>query len=238
MLYYLGILYKKRITLNCYKLFFFAPNLSSNRVPNRPNMLSKVSKALKSQFNKTIQLYGDRAGGQGNFEFAGLAEIKNIKFVLLKGNPQSLQQPADWRRFLRLLLLAQRIQKPVLLWNLPFTQNTSIENTTSLALGTAIKNTRVQLLKLTQPIISVYEETMDFDNAVKELNWADGTIIVLSDEEQDKKEEILKQKNLYCVSTTSAIPNKISEILDENLGKTKKELVEKRLDTLQNSGHY
>ena len=186
-------------------------------------------------FDKTIQLYGDRAGGQGNFEFAGLAEIKNIKFVLLKGNPQSLQQPADWRRFLRLLLLAQRIQKPVLLWNLLLTQNTSIENPTSLALGTAIKNTRVQLLKLTQPIISVYEETMDFDNAVKGLSWADGTIVVLSDEEQDKKEWILKLNNLYCVSTTSAIPNKISEILDENLGKTKNELVEKRLDGLHNS---
>ena len=235
MLYYIRILDKKRITLNCYKLFFSGPNQSSNRVPTRPNMLSKVSKALKFQFNKAIQLYGDRAGGQGNFEFAGLAEIKNIKFVLLKGNPHSLQQPADWRRFLRLLLLAQRIQKPVLLWNLPLAQNTSIENPTSLALGTAIKNTRVQLLKLTQPIVAVYEETMDFDNAVQGLSWADGTIVVLSDEERDKKERILKQNNLYCVSTISAIPNKISEILDENLGKTESELVEKRLDGIRNS---
>ena len=186
-------------------------------------------------FEKTIQLYGDRAGGQGNFEFAGLAEIEKIQFVLLKGNPQSLQHPADWRRYLRMLHLAHRIHKPVLLWDLPHIKTVSIDNPTSLELRTVINNTRMQLFQLSTPIISVYDETIDFDNVVEEVNWVDGTIVVRSDDKKDSKEEILKQDNLYYVSTRSAIPNKISEIFIEKSGKTKKELVERRLEALHNS---
>lgn len=186
-------------------------------------------------FEKTIQLYGDRAGGQGNFEFAGLAEIEKIQFVLLKGNPQSLQQPADWRRYLRLLQLAYRIHKPVLLWNLQFSLNASIENPTSLELGSAINNTRMQLFRLSERIISVYDETMDYENVVEGLSWADVSIVVMSDEERDSKEQILKQDNLYYVSTRSAIPKKITEIFIEKSEKTKEELVERRLEALQNS---
>ncbi len=193
-------------------------------------MLSKDPKAIKFQLRKAIQLYGDRAGGQGNFAFAGLAEIQTIKLVLFLGNPQSLEQPADWRRFQRLLHLAQRLHKPVLLWNLPLTQNVSMDNPISLELGTAIKNTKMQLLRLPQPIISVYDETFRVNNKIHNLRWGDETIIVISDEEGDREELIIKQNNLYYVNNQSDIPEKISELLDGYSGKIVSELVAKRLE--------
>lgn len=186
-------------------------------------------------FDKTIQLYGDRAGGQGNFDFAGLAELQTIKVVLLKGNPHSLEQPADWRRFLRLLDLAQRLHKPVLLWNLPLTQNTSIEKLTSLELGTAIKDVRIKLLRLPQPIISVFDDTFSIDNENYILKSVDGIIVVVSDEENDKEEQIIKQNNLSHVNQLSDISKKVSELLDEFSREEVNELFAKRIERLQNT---
>lgn len=185
-------------------------------------------------FEKSIQLYGDRAGGQGNFDFAGLAELESMKFVLLIGNLHSLEQPTDWRRFIRLLKLADRIHKPVLLWNLQLIQIASRNNHISLELSNTINNTRMQLLQLSKPVISVFDETIEFDNAVKGLSWSDGTIVISSDEPEDRKGKRVKWNNLYYVDTTSAIPNKISEIMQEHTGKTKKEILERRIEVLQN----
>ncbi len=192
-------------------------------------MLSKDPITPKFQFSKTIQLYGDRAGGQGNFDFAGLAELQTMKFVLLIGNPHSLEQPADWRRFLRLLHLAKRLHKSVLLWNLFLTQNESLENPTSLELGTAIKTTKLQLLRLPQPIISVYDDIIGLDNEIVRIGWGDGTIIVLSDEEDVLREQIMEGNNLHIVSKPSDIPKKISDLLDEYSRTNIDELVAKRL---------
>ncbi len=186
-------------------------------------------------FDKTIQLYGDRAGGQGNFDFAGLAELQTIKVVLLKGNPQSLEQPADWRRFHRLLCLAQRLQKPVILWNLTFTHNNSIENPITLELTTAIKDLKLQLLRLPQPIVSVYDDTFGLDNEFVRISWGDGTIIVLSDEEKIQREKMLKENNLYIVEKTSELPKKISDLLDEYSKKEINELFAKRIERIQNT---
>ena len=196
-------------------------------------MLSKDPIAPKFQFSKTIQLYGDRAGGQGNFDFAGLAELQTMKFVLLIGNLHSLEQPADWRRFLRLLHLAKRLHKPVLLWNLLLTQNESLENPTSLELGTAIKNTKVQLLKLPQPIISVYDDVFGLDNEVVRVGWGDGTIVVSSDEEDVLREQIMEGNNLHIVSKPANLPKKISDLLDEYSRTNISELIAKRLERVQ-----
>lgn len=196
-------------------------------------MLSKDPIAPKFQFSKTIQLYGDRAGGQGNFDFAGLAELQTMKFVLLIGNLHSLEQPTDWRRFLRLLHLAKRLHKPVLLWNLLLTQNESLENPTSLELGTAIKNTKVQLLKLPQPIISVYDDVFGLDNEFVRVGWGDGTIIVSSDEEDVLREQIMEGNNLHIVSKPSKLPKKISDLLDEYSRTNISELIAKRLERVQ-----
>lgn len=184
-------------------------------------------------FNNTIQLYGDRAGGQGNYDFAGLAKLQTIKVVLLKGNPQSLKQPADWRRFQRLIHLAERLHKPVLLWNLPLKDNTFIENLTTVELGTAIRNTKIQLLRLPQPIISVFDESMEFDYDILGKEWVDASIVVQSDEKGVEEEKILKEYGLDVVGNKSDLPRKISELLDDYSSKSISELLATRIERVQ-----
>ena len=181
------------------------------------------------QLEKTIQLYGDRAGGQGDFDFAGFAQIENAKVILLKGNPQSLQEPADWRRFLRLINLAQRLCKPVVLWNLPPIQNDSLQQPTSLALATAIKNTKMQLLRLPEPIISVYDETSGLDDAIHGMIWGDGVIVV-----KPEKGELLAALNagrqkLKIVCEQADIPIQFLKLLKEVSVISSEELVANRL---------
>lgn len=189
-------------------------------------------------FDKTIQLYGDRSGGQGNFDFAGLAELQTMKVVLLKGNPQSLEQPADWRRFRRMVSLAKRLNKPVLLWNLPFTQNNSIDNPISLELVTAIKDIKIQLLRLPQPIISVYDDSFEGDNEFIGISWGDEIIIVLSDADKVQREKMLQEDNLSMVGKSSDLAKKISELLDVYSTKNVNELVTRRLDRVQEIDYY
>ena len=183
-------------------------------------------------FEKTIQLYGDRTGGQGNFEFAGFAELKETKSVLLKGNPLSLEQPTDWRRLLRLINLAQRLEKPILFWNLPIAHAATIKHPTSLALGTAIQNTKMQLLKLPQPIITVFDENFEWDVTIRELGWADGFVIV-----KTKKEDLpvlldLKLQNLKTVNKQVDIPEQILAVLQDVSKLTSEELIAHRLESL------
>lgn len=179
-------------------------------------------------FEKTIQLYGDRAGGQGNFEFAGLAEIQKIQFVVLKGNPQSLQQPADWRRYLRLLHLAQRIHKPVLLWNLPLAENISVEKSTSLDLGTVVKTTKLQLLRLPQPIILVYNEIIDFNDVIQGMRWGDGSIVVKPEKGVPVAAFKPERKKLKVVCKQADIPIQLLKMLNEISKISIEELVAKR----------
>ncbi len=181
-------------------------------------------------FSKTIQLYGDRSGGQGNFEFAGFAELQDVKLVVLKGNDESLEQPSDWRRLVRLILLAQRIEKPVLLWNLPLYKKANNENPTLLPLGTAIQNAKMQLLKLQQPIIKVFDEKYNCNDAFLELGWGDGMVVVIS-EEDEKPLKKLKQVNLKTVRKQADITEQILNLLHALTKTSGTELVSNRIQS-------
>ncbi len=183
-------------------------------------------------FNKTIQLYGDRSGGQGNFEFAGLAEIQEKKVVLLKGNDESLKNPSDWRRLVRLILLAQRIKKPVLLWNLPLTHMANNQHPIPLVLGAAIQNAKIQLIKLQQPIVKVFDENIEWNDAMQELELGDGVIIVKPEKTNSIPSEKLERKKLKIVSKQTEITNEIINLLQELTTGPIVELVNNRLQTL------
>lgn len=182
-------------------------------------------------FEKTIQLYGDRAGGQGNFEFAGLAQLQDEKVVLLRGNAKSLEHPADWRRFLRLVALAQRLNKPIVLWNLPLIYIATTQHATSLALATAIQNSKMQLLKFTQPIITVFDETYEWRAAIqeKEIGWADGYVMVKPEKEETSAVSNLKRQNIKIVDEQIDIPKQILGLLQKVSKITNEELVANRL---------
>ena len=183
-------------------------------------------------FKKTIQLYGDRAGGQGNFEFAGFADLKESKVILLKGNAKSLEQSADWRRFFRLANLAQRLNKPLVLWNLPLIHIATAQHPISLALGAAIQNTKMQLLKLPQPIIAVFDGNYSWSNIIiKELGWVDGCVIVKPEKEEPPAFSNLKKQNLKIVCEKSDSSKQILKLLQEVSQINSEELIANRLES-------
>ena len=182
-------------------------------------------------FEKAIQLYGDRAGGQGNFEFAGFAKLKESKVVFLKGNAKSLEQPADWRRFFRLTNLAQRLNKPLLLWNLPLIYIATAQHPISLTLGSAIQNTKMQLLKLPQPIITVFDGNYNWnDIIIKELGWADGCVVVKPEKEVLSACPNLEKQNLNFICEKSDISKQILKLLQELSKINSEELIAHRLE--------
>ena len=184
-------------------------------------------------FNKTIQLYGDRTSGQGNFKFAGLAELHGIKLVLLQGNTNSLEQPADWRRFLRLIHLAQRINKPVLLWNIPLLHIATTQHI-SLALSTVIQNVRIQLFKLPLPIITVFDENYEFNLAIHEIEWSDGSVIVKDESDKLPNLSNIKGRNLRTADYQTDIVPHILDLLQKFSQIPGEKLVNNRLESL----HY
>lgn len=183
-------------------------------------------------FKNTIQLYGDRVGGQGNFEFAGLAEVNETKIILLYGNAQSLEHPADWRRCLRLTDLAQRLKKPVVLWNLNIIQAATTQHHTSLAVATAIQNSKIRLLRLLQPIITVYDDDYEWNNDNGEIGWTDGCVLVEQDKSKLSTASKVKQQNLEIVSKQIDIPNQIVKLLNEVYKKSEEELLADRFRSL------
>lgn len=187
-------------------------------------------------FEKMIQLYGDRAGGHGNFEFAGFAELQDIQVVMLIGNSDSLRQPADWRRFLRLINLALRLNKPLVLWNLSIVYVASNQYNSSLALGTAIQDTKLQLLRLPQPIISVLDENYMWESVVEEeLGWVDGKVIVIPNEDESTEVNQLTQENLRIVDRSTDISDEIIDLIKILSNVDKDSLIANRLECL---AHY
>ncbi len=167
-------------------------------------------------FDKTIQLYGDRVGGEGNFEFGGLAKLNQTKVVLLHGNPQSLLQPTDWRRFQRLINLADRLKKPIVLWNIHIENAATNQHHTSLTLARVIQNTKIQLLKTEQPIITVYDHLYELNTEVRKSVWEDALIIAKQHITKKHNEESQsRQHTLEIVCEKDAISEQLVKLLDE-----------------------
>lgn len=181
-------------------------------------------------FKNTIQLYGDRLGGQGNFEFAGLAEVNETKVILLYGNAQSLEHPADWRRLIRLTDIAQRINKPVVLWNINITHATTTQHHTSLAIATTIQNSKMRLLRLPQPIISVLDYEYEWNSDIEELGWADGYVFLEHHKTSFTAASNMSQQDFQMADKQIDIPKHIVKLLNEVSKKTDKELLTGRLN--------
>ena len=114
------------------------------------------SKQFQDTIHRFIALYGDRTEGIGDEIHAGLAWIDRTKFVLIGGGDTTPLQPPGWRRISRLLDLAQQLSRPLLLWDVPF-QTDITSPTTTLLHRSAAQNSQLQLLKLSVPIIGVFD---------------------------------------------------------------------------------
>lgn len=155
-------------------------------------MSANTSKYPQPPFTQAIALSGDRAGSKGTFQFAGFAWIDNTKVTLVQGDVHSLKTPADWRQLLRLINLAHRLKKPIVLWNLPVVHVATKQRKISLANTQAIQNTELALLKLPHPILTVFDETYNGTHLHPELIWNDGVVLVGSSDIQLSESDKVK----------------------------------------------
>ena len=179
-------------------------------------------------FTQTIKLYGDRTGSKGTFRFAGLAWMQDTKIILVQGDAQSLSTAAEWRCFLRLITLAHRLKKPVILWNLPVVHIATVQRRISLACAQAIQNAELELLKLPYPIITVFDETYDSTYAYPELIWSDGIVLVTPPDAQFSEHEKVKIAR-YPTDIESAI----LELLCQAAPISASELIKNRQESLR-----
>ena len=126
---------------------------------NAPKYPSGNTQAKTPPFTQGIALFGDRVGSKGTFQFAGFAWIYHTRVIFIQGDERSLKTPSGWRQLLRLISLARRLQKPIILWNLPVIHIATKQRKTSLADTQAIQNVELALLKLPHPILTVFDET-------------------------------------------------------------------------------
>ena len=162
----------------------------------------------QSPFTQAIALYGDRAGNKGTFKFAGFAWIQSTKVILVQGNVHNLSSAAGWRCLLRLITLAHRLKKPIVLWNLPITHIAAIQRRTSLASAETIQKTELALLKFPYPIIAVFDENSDIDDTALECVWNDGIVMsALLDT------PFSERKNVRVVERSADITSAILELL-------------------------
>ena len=155
-------------------------------------MLTNTLKYPQPPFTQAIQLYGDRSGSKGTFKFAGFAWIQNTKVILVQGNEQSLNGASEWRCLLRLIALAHRLKKPIVLWNLPVTYIAKIQRKANLACAQAIQRTELELLRLPYPVITVYDRANNTDHDPRELIWNDGVVLVALPDAQSSEQERVK----------------------------------------------
>ena len=192
-------------------------------------MASNTAKYPQSPFTQAIELYGDRAGSKGKFRFAGLAWIQATKVILVQGDTQGLDSPADWRRLLRLVTLAHRLKKPVVLWNLPVVRIATTQQPTSLALARAIQNTELALLKLPQPILTVFDDFRDVTTAHPELGWNDGVVLL---QPPDALLPEFSTQKVKVAHRPEDIAPQISELLQQAAAMPATQLVANRLQAL------
>lgn len=155
-------------------------------------MSANTSKYPQPPFTQAIALSGDRAGSKGIFQFAGFAWIYDAKVLFVQGNVQSLKTPPEWRQLLRLINLAHRLKKSIVLWNLPVVDIATKQRKTSLANAQAIQNTELALLRLPHPIITVFDETYNRTYPSLELMWSDGILLVAPLDTQLSQSEKVK----------------------------------------------
>lgn len=195
---------------------------------NTSEYLRGNTQAKTLPFTQAIALSGDRVGSKGVFQFAGFAWIYDTKVTCVQGDTQSLKTLQGWRQLLRLISLARRLKKPIILWNLPVIYIATKQRKTSLANTQAIQNVELALLKLPYPIITVFDETYDGVYPPWEMVWSDGVVRVGSSDIQSFESEKVK-----IAQRPTEIASAILELLSQAETVPPIELIENRSASLQ-----
>ena len=161
-------------------------------------------------------------------KFTGFAWIQRTKVILIQGDAHSLRSAAEWRCLLRLIALAHRLKKPIILWDLPIAQIAAVQRRTSLACAQAIQKTELEMLKLPYPIIAVFDRTDNAKHITPEQVWSDGIVLAASPEAQ-----FSERKNVKIAQRPTDIAPAILELLYQAAAIPTTELVENRREFLR-----
>ena len=183
---------------------------------------------LQPPFTQAIALYGDRTGSKGTFKFAGFAWIHSTKVILVQGNVHNLSNASEWRCLLRLITLAHRLKKPIVLWNLPVAHIAAIQRRTSLATAQTIQKTELALLRLPYPIIAVFDEDCGIDYTTLEIVWSDGIVMPALLEAQ-----FSERKKVRIAQRSTDVASAILELLNQAEAISATELVENRRKSIR-----
>ena len=189
-----------------------------------------ASKQFQDTIHRFIELYGDRTEGIGDDIHAGLAWIDKAKFVLVAGADTPTLRPPSWRRISRMFDLAQQLNKPLLLWDIPF-QTDIASPTTTLLHRSAAQNSQLQLLKLPVPIIGVFD-TMALEPDFAPIDAAvliqqgetdlqgepSPTLVKVADDPSGLKSDILE-----LLSHLSTLP--VERLVDQRLNNVRQAVV-------------
>ena len=189
------------------------------------------SKQFQNTIYRFIELYGDRTEGIGDEIHAGLAWIDETKFVLIGGSDTTTLQPPSWRRVSRLFDLAQQLNRPLLLWDVPFQADMTEQTTTLLHRGAA-QNSQLHLLKLPVPIIGIFDKfPLEPDAAV-----VDAAVLLKQGEAapQPKPSEDETAPILVKVAADSSrLKSDILELLNRLSSLPVERLVNQRLESIR-----
>ena len=186
------------------------------------------SKQFQDTIHRFIELYGDRTEAMGDEIYAGLAWIDQTKFVLIGGDEDGAFKPATWRRVSRLFDFAQELRRPVLLWDAPFQADMSAP-TSSLHHRIAAQNTQRHLLKLTVPIIGVFDK-LPLEPDCAPIDAA----VVLQSEPQPSADET-SPILVKVAEDTSHLKSDILELVSRLSALPGETLVHQRLEVLRQS---
>ena len=189
------------------------------------------SKQFQNTIRRFIELYGDRTEGIGDEIHAGLAWIDETKFVLIAGGDTTTLHPPSWRRVSRLFDLAQQLNRPLLLWDVPF--QTEVTSPATTLLGTsAAQNSQLHLLKLPVPIIGVFEG-MPLQPDFTAVDAA----VILQQEESSPQLQLSEDETSRMLVKVAADPSHLKsdilELLNQLSSLPVEGLVHQRLEALR-----
>ena len=132
---------------------------------------------LQTALDRFIEISGDRTGELGESIDTGLVWIGGNKVVCIADSRAAGRRtPADWRRASRIVGVARRLRKPLLLWNLSFHHGT--EQMPNLAAEQAARDGQQDIIQFPFAIISVIEDARKNAFSTVELALPDGIVFV------------------------------------------------------------
>ena len=163
---------------------------------------------FQNTIHRFIELYGDRTEGIGDEIHAGLAWIDETKFVLIGGADTTTLHPPSWRRVSRLFDLAKQLNRPLLLWDVPF--HTDLTSPATLLHRSAAQNSQLHLLKLPVPIIGVFDKLP----LQPDIAAVDAAVVLQGEEVSSQPEPSDNENSPILVRIADDSPQLKSDILE------------------------